>query len=291
MPDNSGVLAASAAATGSLVNAFATGNMNKKSRKFAEKMYNQQKADNLAFWNMQNEYNSPEQQMQRFTDAGLNPNLIYGQQNTAGPLTSPDVQKPEFNTPEFGNAIPSALSALDLVTNLEMKQAQTDNVRAQNDVIRQQAVLLGSQISGTEASTKRKLFDLNLETGLYETSVDARKEALRQMKANTDIAIRRDLREQVMMSSNLKEATQRISNMVEQQGLMRAQRANTDAERQRIYADTRRIKQQISLMSKEGVIKDLDVKLSKMDVRPGDPIWYRAVSSVMSSLLNWLNND
>lgn len=32
----------------------------------------------IDFWKMQNDYNSPRQQMQRLQEAGLNPNLIYG---------------------------------------------------------------------------------------------------------------------------------------------------------------------------------------------------------------------
>ena len=40
----------------------------------------QQLADqnNIRFWKMQNEYNTPANQMKRLQDAGLNPNLIYG---------------------------------------------------------------------------------------------------------------------------------------------------------------------------------------------------------------------
>ena len=30
-------------------------------------------------WNMQNQYNTPSMQMQRLTEAGLNPHLMYGQ--------------------------------------------------------------------------------------------------------------------------------------------------------------------------------------------------------------------
>lgn len=43
----------------------------------------QEQAYNLQLWQLTNEYNSPAAQMQRFQDAGLNPNLIYSQQNTA----------------------------------------------------------------------------------------------------------------------------------------------------------------------------------------------------------------
>ena len=46
-------------------------------------MKQQEQAYNLQLWNLTNEYNSPAAQMHRYQDAGLNPNLIYGQQNTA----------------------------------------------------------------------------------------------------------------------------------------------------------------------------------------------------------------
>lgn len=49
---------------------------------------------NLDVWNMQNEYNTPAAQMSRFQDAGLNPNLIYGQQNMAGNINSASAAQP-----------------------------------------------------------------------------------------------------------------------------------------------------------------------------------------------------
>lgn len=49
----------------------------------AKSAYKWEQKQNIRLWNMQNEYNSPEAQMQRYIDAGLNPNLIYSQQNTA----------------------------------------------------------------------------------------------------------------------------------------------------------------------------------------------------------------
>ncbi|MDR0738337.1 MAG: hypothetical protein LBF39_04600, partial [Prevotellaceae bacterium] len=41
-----------------------------------------------AMWNKQNAYNLPAAQMERYKQAGLNPNLIYGQSNTAGSVGS-----------------------------------------------------------------------------------------------------------------------------------------------------------------------------------------------------------
>ena len=49
---------------------------------------------NLEQWNRENEYNSPSAQMARYRAAGLNPNLIYSQQNTAG--NSPQMDAPQI---------------------------------------------------------------------------------------------------------------------------------------------------------------------------------------------------
>jgi len=289
MPILESAILGGASLVGGGIDAFMTGKMNKKSRAFATQMYERQKHDNLAFWGMQNEYNSPAAQMQRFTDAGLNPALIYGQQNTAGPLTSPDVQKPEFNVPRYGEALAGgALATIDAMYNLEMKQAQTDNMKLQSDVIRQEAALKAGQVLDVGASYKRKMFDLDFESELRSTSVDARKEALRQMKVKIDLSLRKDVREAILQSSNLREASERIQNLAGQRQQMLLQNANTVEEKKRIIADTRRIREQISLMTKEGVIKQLDANLARENIRPGDPIWYRALSQGFNTVWNFL---
>ena len=43
------------------------------------------------------EYNEPKAQMQRFMEAGLNPNLIYGQTNTASPVAVGNAVSPTFD--------------------------------------------------------------------------------------------------------------------------------------------------------------------------------------------------
>lgn len=47
-------------------------------------------------WNRVNLYNAPKQQMQRYKDAGLNPNLIYSQQNNAPAIRSTDFVAPKI---------------------------------------------------------------------------------------------------------------------------------------------------------------------------------------------------
>lgn len=52
-------------------------------------MKQQEQAFTLDMWNLVNQYNHPAAQMQRYQDAGLNPNLIYNQQNTASQPATP----------------------------------------------------------------------------------------------------------------------------------------------------------------------------------------------------------
>lgn len=66
---------------------------------------------NLDVWNMQNEYNTPQAQMQRYLDAGLNPNLIYGQSNMSGDVKSATAAQPR-SAGTFGKMTQAGLSAI-----------------------------------------------------------------------------------------------------------------------------------------------------------------------------------
>lgn len=48
-------------------------------------------------WHANNSYNHPAAQMARYMEAGLNPNLIYGQSNTAQPVNVGIAQPPNFD--------------------------------------------------------------------------------------------------------------------------------------------------------------------------------------------------
>lgn len=68
----------------------------KMNNEYNERMQNQQNAYNLDMWMKQNDYNSPTAQLQRFKDAGLNPNLIYGGGSaSAGNATSIQTESPK----------------------------------------------------------------------------------------------------------------------------------------------------------------------------------------------------
>lgn len=115
-----------AAAIGSALGGIATGLINKQSQEDTnaaqaatnERLYQMQRADAVSDWNRNNAYNSPAQQMQRFKEAGLNPNLIYGNMQNAQPIRSVDAKAPDYVAPRLNdNMIPSAIGKY-----MELKQ-------------------------------------------------------------------------------------------------------------------------------------------------------------------------
>lgn len=267
------IIAGGAQVLGSAVNAFSTGKQNKKSRQFSREMYNRQYNDNISFWHQQNEYNSPQAQMQRLQAAGLNPNLVYGSGSgaagQAGSISTPDVQSAQFRTPEWGNGISTAgLTYMNAMYDFDIKQAQIDNLKADNTVKLNDALLKQAQARQTGASTDRSIFDLDFLKELRDVSADTKRELLRQKKTQTDVLLSRNEREAAMNSSNLREAGERILNM-------RLSRAKT---RQEI----KNIKITASSLRKSNVLKDLDINLRKQGINPNDPMWTRVLGQVLS---------
>lgn len=111
------------------------------------------------FWKMQNDYNHPTAQMQRLQEAGLNPNLIYGDSvsgatGRADSIGTPD--KPQFDNP------------LEKFQNAKMQTAQYDNLRAVNTnllkdaelkTLKMATELANSQLKGHQAELLKRTMD------------------------------------------------------------------------------------------------------------------------------------
>ncbi len=81
-------------------------------------------AQNIKFWNMQNAYNTPAQQMARFKDAGLNPNLIYGKGTPGNAEQITGAKAPDY---EMDNPLANITDFADI----KAKDAQKNNLNSQ----------------------------------------------------------------------------------------------------------------------------------------------------------------
>jgi len=132
-------------------------------------------------WNMQNAYNTPQAQMQRFAAAGLNPNLIYGQ-GSGGNASSPAPYQPanlqyRYEAPAYGAALQSVLPLLMDVgtwmqnmrmTETEIQKKSTDTERARQliDYLTQANPKLLSQMDN-----KLSLFPYQRDAADYQSNI------------------------------------------------------------------------------------------------------------------------
>lgn len=134
------LIAAGASIAGQAINAGSQSATNQSQLSYAREMYDKQRADALADWNMQNLYNSPKEQMIRFKEAGLNPNLIYGQMSNSPVVrsSSPQSYNPTAPQADLGS---TANMALSQYYDTQLKTAQIDLVKAQADATMKEALI------------------------------------------------------------------------------------------------------------------------------------------------------
>ena len=108
---------------------------NKEDRDYQEMTTLRQRQWDLDDWARNNAYNSPEQQMNRLRQAGLNPHLVYGKgaDNTANMVRGGATQGPQKQ--EAPHIDFKATSALMAYQQMKQSQAVTDNLAQQNALI------------------------------------------------------------------------------------------------------------------------------------------------------------
>lgn len=99
------------------------------------KLADYQTERNLEFWNMQNEYNSPVQQMARFKKAGLNPALIYSQGSPGNASEMVKYQAPTASKANYRTKGEFIRANLKAYQDLRVSEAQVQQMELQNKMI------------------------------------------------------------------------------------------------------------------------------------------------------------
>lgn len=253
-------LAQGLASTG---NAMAQQQANNAQMFYNDQQYARQRKDALADWTMQNEYNSPSAQMARYKDAGLNPNLIYGQMTTSPAIRSSDMPNAHLAPVNPTQGIAEGLSKY---MDTSLQKAQVDNLKKQNDVLTQDILLKTAEVLGKGYANSKMALELQKQPELLQTTLDGMKANVRKTLIDTGISQDVNERQQQLHPSNLAKAVQDVSNAKSLNALTQAQRSN-------VLQTTQNLKT-------EGVIKKLDAQIASKGIRPGDPIYARAASYI-----------
>lgn len=83
----------------------------------------------VKLWNMQNEYNSPINQVRRLKEAGLNPALMYNNAASGGTASSVAAPQVQYNSPLNGvlDKLGSLLQLKQMAANVEKTKQETKN--------------------------------------------------------------------------------------------------------------------------------------------------------------------
>lgn len=251
---------------------------------YNEYLWNKQNDYNLQMWNMQNAYDSPAAQMQRYKEAGLNPNLIYGQSNTGGSVSTANLESSPYHSgsaPHGGRPSNWSPGRVDLdlsggiaaYMNMKEQAARTSNLEAQNKVQQQQALLLATQNAKT--ATEGSILGLDLQkrgaeapyySQLAKTSADAAEQNLNNLRQEYDLASNRDKREDARNTREGKYNAQQI------------QESNARIEN---------LRSSKALSDKEGVLKDMLIEMQRLGIQPNDNVLFR----ILGKAYYWLKNE
>ncbi|AXH75557.1 MAG: DNA pilot protein [Microviridae sp.] len=215
-----------------------------------QKKVNEQNRQENAYWNQQqrqwaiedrayeNAYNSPAQQMQRLKEAGLNPHLVYGNGVTASSAKTNNAS-PSAGTAE-ATQMPQGIFAgfLDAV----MKLVQTDNLRAQRELLEEQKTL--TRVNADKATAETGLINWNEQRsrGMYDLDREKTQADIERTKASTDFTLSANERANVELElKKVKQAAelrQIASNIITQ----RINNAKTEQERINLEAQLAKLK-------------------------------------------------
>lgn len=238
---------------------------------YDQMMWNKQNEYNEQLWHKMNAYNSPMAQMQRYKEAGLNPNLIYGSSNTTSPIATANFGSNNIGKGSLGNTtgapnsygeIGEAFSqGLGAYLNFREASARTNNLEAQNKVLEQEIV--GRALDNIGKGTKNQADQINL-SNLKNYSADAAEAALRQTQAVTAAttdANRRANQLQNLTIADLKESINAKRSTIKTQEQERALR---DIDQQ---------------------IKTIELNIRKNGGNPNDPAYMKYIILMLAPAL------
>jgi hypothetical protein len=248
--------------------------VNRKTRKFAEKDREIQRQYALQDYATMNEYNSPRAQMARFKEAGLNPNLIYGQTNEGATVRSTEQAKWNPETPQFD--VGSALTGgIQTYNDLRMANANLDLIAKEGAVKTADVAYKTAMTSQVAAQTAKTEWEAKTAESIANYSAQTAEANLRKIMTDTaftaqqiDINLQKNEREALSNAQSLREGVIRMAQM-------RIQNAKTQAE-------TENAKAMLKNIETDNKLKEADIRLKDQNLQPGDPLiirqgtlWYK----------------
>lgn len=249
-----GGISAAGSVAGSALGASAQDRANQQNMEIAK----MQNAWNLEQWNRENAYNTPTNQMQRLSEAGLNPNLVYGNGATTQAAASPraaGAKMEAFKDYNFGlnDATSTYLNTLNTEKNLELAQSQKAALDAQT---------LHESVKQAETLARKNLSDFQL--GLAKQTEQYSIEAAKLNAERTRTEIQRSMTDNAIKEYELR-ILQPLQGKVSEQQLQNLQA-------------------QGAMLIYQGEYEQIKTALAREGININDPLWARQLNQFFNGL-------
>lgn len=258
------------------LNRKATRDINTSQLSYGWDMYNQQRKDAL----IDRDYNAPAQIMQRYKEAGLNPNLIYGQGSDG---TSVRSSSPGSSNLEVPKTDPNAINqGLDTLGNAFAQFVDIQNTQAKTDNLREQRELIAAEVNAANAGTKyagarteTEIYNLEYAKGQRRTRQQQEQATLDKTLADIVYTIDSNDRSNLSNTANIAKTVQDIAQSKLQMAHERLQMENTKENRNKILAEINHLKALVKLSNNETAIKKIHQDMYNDGMTPSDPGYWR----------------
>lgn len=245
-------------AASSLTNQIFARDAEKRQQNYNTRVYEQQRNHALQDWEMQNKYNSPQEVMRRYKEAGLNPNLIYGNGTNApaaqvrssqqGSFT-PQVQRVESNM--IGDSINQYYNVQRQKAELDLTNEQVLQTKANTNLLTWKAITEGQMpdylrskrnLTDKQAITEGEKPDLaRNQSYLAKESADLK--ALMRNQSSTLFPLEQSIKQQVLQNlkatlGNINASTTNLNARTSLTGAQeKTENQTRDPKIQKLYAD------------------------------------------------------
>lgn len=286
--------------------------INRQNIKFQEKqnarnqahdhmMYSRQREDALADWTRNNAYNSPEQQMQRLREAGLNPHLVYGKgaDNTATMIRSSGASTSNGQAPRIDASVyPRATDLVMGFASLKRQAAETDNLHKMNALIEAQArekdALALKALEDLKGSKNQNwLFDQTKLSLIDKIRLEneTKRVGIGYTNMLTDVGYNQFKLNQAKNAADIARIWQEISESKGRQDVQKStiERNNvlnklTGAQEAHTWQDMQLQDMKLRLLTSETWVKQAEAKLAKDGIFKSDPAYHRNLENYAAEM-------
>lgn len=158
-----------ASAIGAIGNFFTGGASARKQYQYQSKLMDKQNQQQIDFWKMNNEYNTPFNQRARLEQAGLNPDLMYGGSGNMYQSQMPGAASGSAPNVDYG----SFSDNLRFAMQAQVMDAQVSKIEHENQLLAEQALNQAKQRELWAAQAKEAWLRAEHQ-GIYNRHADTR---------------------------------------------------------------------------------------------------------------------